>query len=220
MPHWEGSRLSSPFNELRILIVADDVLARAGLAALVVDWPGCTVAGQTSGEGDLWDELEVYRPDLLLWDLGWEPTRALERLTDLQGFSAPMVVLLPGEAYAAEAWTAGARGILLRNVEVSSLLAALRAVAQGLAVLDPQLAATALLARDRSPTPLVGQLTPRELEVLRLLAEGLPNKSIAQRLGISEHTVKFHVNAILTKLDAQSRTEAVSRATRLGLIPL
>ncbi|MBI1880571.1 MAG: response regulator transcription factor, partial [Chloroflexi bacterium] len=63
-------------------------------------------------------------------------------------------------------------------------------------------------------------LTPRELEVLQLLAEGLPNKAIARRLDISDHTVKFHVNAILSKLSAQSRTDAVVRATRLGLILL
>jgi DNA-binding NarL/FixJ family response regulator len=66
----------------------------------------------------------------------------------------------------------------------------------------------------------VEDLTPRELEVLGLLAEGLPNKAIGLRLGISEHTVKFHVNAVLGKLGAQSRTEAVVRATRLGLILL
>ena len=64
------------------------------------------------------------------------------------------------------------------------------------------------------------EFTPRELEVLRLLAEGLPNKTIASRLGISEHTVKFHINSIMGKLGAQSRTEAVTRAARLGLVPL
>ncbi|MGH2536960.1 MAG: response regulator transcription factor, partial [Candidatus Promineifilaceae bacterium] len=68
--------------------------------------------------------------------------------------------------------------------------------------------------------PPLEPLTPRELEVLGLLAEGLTNKAIALRLGISEHTVKFHLNAILSKLGAQSRTAAVVRATRLGLIPL
>ena len=67
---------------------------------------------------------------------------------------------------------------------------------------------------------MLGELTSHELEVLQLLAEGLPNKSIARQLGISEHTVKFHVNAMLGKLGAQSRTEAVTRATRLGLILL
>jgi DNA-binding NarL/FixJ family response regulator len=94
------------------------------------------------------------------------------------------------------------------------------AAAQGLVVLDPSLSNPALLARDPSSPSLVEELTPRELQVLELLAEGLPNKVIARRLGISDHTVKFHVNAVLGKLGAQSRTEAVVRATRLGLILL
>jgi two-component system nitrate/nitrite response regulator NarL len=96
----------------------------------------------------------------------------------------------------------------------------LRAAAGGLIVLDPALAGAVLSARETSPDRLVEELTPRELEVLQLLAEGLPNKAIGLRLEISEHTVKFHVNAILGKLGAQSRTEAVVRASRLGLIIL
>ena len=72
----------------------------------------------------------------------------------------------------------------------------------------------------RDPADLVEELTPRETEVLQLLADGLTNKAIAQRLGISDHTVKFHVNAVLGKLGAQSRTEAVVRASRLGLLQL
>jgi len=94
------------------------------------------------------------------------------------------------------------------------------AAAHGLVVLDPSLVNPVLEARDPSSASLVEELTPRELEVLGLLAEGLPNKAIARRLGISDHTVKFHVNAVLGKLGAQSRTEAVVRATRLGLILL
>jgi DNA-binding NarL/FixJ family response regulator len=92
-----------------------------------------------------------------------------------------------------------------------------------IAVIEPDFVA-ALIGEVEPPgdagQPLVEPLTPRELEVLRLMAEGLPNKGIAQRLEISEHTVKFHVNAILGKLGVESRTEAVVRATRLGLILL
>ena len=94
------------------------------------------------------------------------------------------------------------------------------AVTHGLLVLDPSLAEAVPPIRDAHPTGAATVLTPREQEVLQLLAEGLPNKSIADRLGITEHTVKFHVNAILGKMGAQSRTEAVTRATRLGLILL
>lgn len=101
------------------------------------------------------------------------------------------------------------------------MAASLEAVAQGLVVLDSGLA-TALFSASLPTlaTLPLETITPREREVLQLLAEGLPNKAIAQRLGISEHTVKYHVNALLGKLDAQSRTEAVVRATRLGLILL
>jgi two-component system nitrate/nitrite response regulator NarL len=205
---------------LHVLIVADDPLARAGLATLLTDQPGCTVTGQVPGETDLATALAAYRPDVVVWDLGWDPDSALERLADLGEAGPPVVALLPDETYTSDARTAGARGFLLREVTAESLVTALMAVAQGLMVLDPALADTLTPARDLAPEPLIEELTPRELEVLRLLAEGLPNKAIAHRLGISEHTVKFHVNAIMSKLGAQSRTEAAVRATRMGLIIL
>jgi len=99
------------------------------------------------------------------------------------------------------------------------LAAALHAVAAGLVALDPILAAAVRITPEII-TPPGEDLTPREFEVLQLLAEGLTNKAIALRLGISANTVKFHINAILQKLSAQSRTEAVVRASRLGLIIL
>ena len=194
-------------------------MAGAGLAALLADWPECTIVGQVAGKGDVSSALDSHRPDVVVWDLGWDPTDALERLADLGDGGPPVVALLPDEAHATEAWAAGAIALLFRDTDIERLVAALNAVVRGLATLEPELAAP-LPARGRAPTPLAEDLTPRELEVLGLLAEGLPNKTIAQRLGISEHTVKFHVNAILGKLGAQSRTEAVTRATRLGLILL
>ena len=205
-------------NQVRVLIVADDPLARAGLAATLGDQPGCLVVGQVSGGADLASELEVYRPDVLLWDLGWDPALALDRLTDLGDLGPPVVALLPDQDQARTAWSAGARGLMLRDLDAAKLASALATAAQGVLVMDPALA-PALLSR--APTgPVQSDLTPRELEVLRLLAQGLPNKGIADRLGISEHTVKFHVNAVLGKLGAHSRTEAVTRATRMGLIAL
>jgi two-component system nitrate/nitrite response regulator NarL len=130
------------------------------------------------------------------------------------------VTLLSEETYAVEAQIAGARGLLSRDISSERLMAALTAAAQGLMVLDLSLVPNLLGTGERLPSPLAEELTPREIEVLALLAEGLPNKTIAHRLNISEHTVKFHVNAIMGKLGAQSRTEAVVRATRLGLILL
>ena len=201
-----------------MLVVADDPLARAGLAALLAGQPGCSVVGQVAGDVDL-AAIEVYRPDVLVWDLGWgDLTLSLERLAGLR--EVPIVALVPDVAHAADAWVAGARGLLRREADAESLVAALRAAAQGLVPLDPAAAAALIPPQDQTPPPPAEELTPRELQVLRLVAQGLPNKAIAQRLDISEHTVKFHVNAILGKLGVQSRTEAVVHATRLGLILL
>jgi len=207
-------------EKMRVAIVAEDPLARAGLAALLAHPPECEVVEQASGEDDLYELLQMVRADVVVWDLGWDPTQALERLAEAQDLGLPVVALLPDATSAREAWNAGARGLLPRTVDSATLIEALRAAAQGLVVLDPAMAPTLPLTRDRHVEPAVEELTPREIEVLRLLAEGLPNKGIAHLLGISEHTVKFHVNAIMARLNAQSRTEAVTRATRLGLIPL
>ena len=156
-----------------------------------------------------------------MWDLGWDPAPALDHLADLRDAGLPIVALLLNEGQTAQVWAAGARGILRRDSSASVLGASINAVAEGLVVLDPELAAEVPVSPDlgHAPPP-AGDLTAREREVLGLVAEGLANKSIAQRLGISEHTVKFHMNAIMGKLGVQSRTEAVTRATRLGLIIL
>lgn len=212
------NRMASTTTDLQVLVVADDPLARAGLATLLADRSEYTIVGQVPGEDGILDALEVYRPDVVVWDLGWDPTAALERLADLDENGVPVIALLPDEANAADAWIAGARGLLLRAVTADTLLAAVAAVAQGLTVLDPALSDALRPVRDLAAARLPDELTPRELEVLQLLAEGLSNNAIAYRLGISAHTVKFHVNAIMNKLGAQSRTEAAVQATRLGLI--
>ena len=213
--------------DLRILVIADDALARAGLAALLAEQPGCAVVGRASGLDDLPALVEVYRPDVLLWDMSWQPDSAIERLSVLVESAPPVAVLLPDEGRVIEVWSAGVRAVLRRDATPVQVAAALHAISQGLGVVDGSFAAVLAqpvgLSTLRSwdgpqPDPLVEGLTARELAVLRLVAEGLPNKTIAVKLGISEHTVKFHVNAILGKLGVASRTEAVVRATRLGLI--
>jgi two-component system nitrate/nitrite response regulator NarL len=210
--------------DLRLLVVAADPLARAGLVTLLDDRPGLHVAGQVSGGESLAEELDVFQPDVLVFDLGWEPEEGLVVLEELalepEGGQLTVVALAPDEEAAAAAWSAGAQGVLPRTVSAERLEAAIQGVAQGLAVIEPELLANVWPAGSPSESSLVEELTPRELEVLQLLAEGLANKAIAQRLAISEHTVKFHVNAIMSKLGAQSRTAAVVRATRLGLIML
>lgn len=211
--------MTTPRNALRVLVVAADPLSRTGLAAILSDRTECEVVGQISGNDDLEPGLEAYRPDVIVWDVGWEPGSDLERLADLRGDSPPIVALLPDEDHALEAWNSGARGLLFRDVDADMLASALLAVSQGLTVTDPQIAPP-IPQLDDPPPSLIEPLTPRETEVLALLAEGLANKTIAQRLNITDHTVKFHVNSILGKLDAQSRTEAVSKATRLGMVIL
>lgn len=224
--------------DLRVLIVADDPLVRTGLVMLLANQPDCAVVGQMASDADVLAGLQLYHPDVVVWDLGWEPTSGvrparhatrseqdgsptdLESLLDLREAGQAVVALLADATDAVAVWTAGVRGLLPRDADVTTLALALPAVAQGLVVLDPTLALALCPLRQPQPASPVEALTPRELEVLQLLAEGLPNKTIADRLHISEHTVKFHVNALLGKLGAQSRTEAVVRATRLGLLLL
>ena len=203
----------------RVLVIAEDGLARVGLATVLSSQPSCVVAGQISGNTDWTDAAELYRPDVAVYDLGSAPARALERI-NLRDAGFPVIALLPDATDAANVWSAGARGLLLRDTSAESLGAAIAAVAHGLVVLDPTLAVAAPRSRERSSLQPIEELTPRELQVLRLIAEGKSNKEVAHELGISEHTVKFHVNAILGKLNAQSRTEAVVVGTRLGLILL
>jgi two-component system, NarL family, nitrate/nitrite response regulator NarL len=194
---------------------------------LLAEQQGCAVVGRASGLDDLPAMVEVYRPDILLWDMSWQPDSAIERLAGLVESTPPVAVLLPDEGRVIEVWSAGVRAVLRRDATPVQVAAALHALSHGLGVVDGSFAAAltqpvglpTLKSWDTPKTdPLVEGLTARELAVLRLVAEGLPNKTIALRLGISEHTVKFHVNAILGKLGVASRTEAVVRATRLGLI--
>ena len=202
---------------IRVLIVAADPLARAGLATMLDDREEINLLGQIAAGEAVMDDLALYQPDVVLWDLGWDAEEAPVELADLD---LPLLALLPHEELAGEVWATGAAGLLLREIGGARLVIAIQAVARDLRVLDPQLALAVGAPPSLEEPPLSETLTPREQEVLQLLAEGLSNRAIAQELNISEHTVKFHVNAIMGKLDAQSRTEAVVRATRLGLILL
>jgi len=193
-------------DPLPVLVVSADPLARAGLAALVAARPELALVGDVSPRD------AALRPAaVVLWDLGRSGDAA-----PIAGGGAPVVALADDEGQAAGALRAGARGVLFRGAAPDAIAAALQAAARGLAVLDPALAGDFV----RAPAPPAEALTPREREVLALLAEGLANKAIAARLGISEHTAKFHVNAILGKLGVESRAEAIVRAARLGLVVL
>jgi two-component system, NarL family, nitrate/nitrite response regulator NarL len=222
-------------GRVRVLLIGDDPLARSGLAALLAAEPGIAIVAQSAPGEDAVAAIAAiaeHDPDVVLWDLGSRPENPLELPGTPAEEGAPLLALAPDDGPAAEALAAGARGVLYRDVAAGRLVAALEAVARGLVVLDADLAAPLLqplaasaagiagIASPAEPDEPVEPLTPREVEVLQLLAEGLSNKLIGSRLGISEHTAKFHVNAILGKLGAQGRTEAVVRAARLGLILL
>ncbi len=213
-------------EDLRVLVVAEDVLARTGLAAIVGEAePSWTIA-QLAPER-LAPDVDIYQPDIVLFDLAWGD--ATDIVPYIEATDAPFLFLLADEEQAAPLLaTVGDMvavrpiGLLLRSNEAPPILYALSTVVAGLSVIDPSLmtALTPQLSPAALADEIVEPLTPREQEVLALIAEGLPNKAIALRLGISDHTVKFHINAILSKLNAQSRTEAVVQAARLGLLIL
>jgi DNA-binding NarL/FixJ family response regulator len=199
-------------DPVRVLLVADDPLARDGLAARLAGRTDVIVAGEArSEEAGAAAGLAVAA---VLWDLGVSGAAGLVAARD--GMT-PVVALAAGEPDAAEALRAGARAVLHRGATPDAIAAALVAAARGLAVLDPGLADGWVRPPDHAPAE---GLTAREAEVLSLLAEGLSNKAIAARLGISDHTAKFHVNAILSKLGAESRAAAIVKAARLGLVAL
>jgi two-component system nitrate/nitrite response regulator NarL len=201
-------------DEVHVVVVSEDPLVRSGLVSLLAGQDGIVVKGQT-GPDELPAGEGTREADVAVWDASG--SSGLDHLAGMGARSLRVLAVLADEDQAPEALGAGARGVVLRDVDASRLAAAVRAVAEGLVVLDGAAAESAL----RPPPPVaatVEPLTPREHEVLQLLAQGLSNKLIATRLGISDHTVKFHVNAILGKLGAQSRTEALAHAARLGLV--
>lgn len=217
--HMNETLNSTTFPGVRVLILADDPLARAGLVALLANAPALVIVGQSGSDVDFTALLAAFQPDAVLWDLGWSPDQQVATLGQfVTEHGAPVVALLATSTAADAVRSAGARGLLLRSSKSEQMAAALYAVAQGLLVFEDTL--PPMPAGAPTSIDLVEPLSSRELEVLRLLAEGLSNKEIARTLGISENTIKFHVNAILGKLGAQSRTEAVVRATRAGLLLL
>lgn len=155
--------------------------------------------------------------DVVVWDLGLDAPAALERHRALLA-ERPTVVLVPDESLTTALLASGARGVVDRATRGDALVRAIEAVAEGLVVLE--LEAAEVLAGAPAVGPSVPALTAREREVLTLLAEGLSNRAIAARLGVTEHTTKFHVSALCAKLGASTRTELVVRAARAGLLLL
>jgi DNA-binding NarL/FixJ family response regulator len=188
-----------------VLVAASSAVVRAGLESVVSSSPALCVAN---------DELTA---DVLLS----APTALSEDwISSLSSDTMPVVVLadLPEAPVLAAALRGNIRGVLSPEASPEEIVAAVTSAAAGLITLQP--AALELLSQGARPITEVmnDPLTPRELEVLAMLAEGLSNKLLSYRLGISEHTVKFHVTSILTKLQAGSRTDAVMQGIRRGLI--
>ncbi len=199
----------------RVLVVASSAVARAGLESVLRSAGTIDVVAGVSE----WNEYSGELPDVIVVDWGQATDELPHELID--GAAASAVLLLADDselAGTAEALRSGVRAVLPRQSSAAQILATVEAVAAGLVVLQPG-DLDGLLVNPR-PAAMAEPLTPREIEVLGMLAEGQSNKAIAHGLGISEHTVKFHVTSIMSKLNAGSRTEAVTLGIRQGLIML
>lgn len=205
---------------VEVVVVSPYPTVRAGLRALLSGRAGIAVVGETLGapeDGAMWAPL----PDVVLVDgaAGEGVVEALERNAP----ELPIVFVGTDPAGRSRAWGAAPRGYLAHDAGADEIAAAVLAVVSGLSVAEPSLLrsiAAATLPALGDSSRAAEPLTHRELEVLQLLAAGLPNKTIALRLHISEHTAKFHVSSVLSKLGASSRTEAVTAAARQGLLLL
>ena len=197
---------------LRVAVAAPDRFARLGLTTLLERFHDLHVVGDIDIDDRIASRVRIVNPDVLLADL---QTRDASMLREID---CPAVVLLTKPSGAADAFAAGAGAVLLRTATPDRLHAALVAVTSDLVVADADIANAVFEQRPRAVEDLEQALTHRELEVMQQLAAGRTNRDIASALGITEHTVKFHVNSILAKLGAESRTEAVVRAARLGVV--
>jgi DNA-binding NarL/FixJ family response regulator len=203
---------------VRVLVIGEDPLARGGLVSLLSEDDAVQVVGQAEGPRDV-DPFRVRDADAAVWDLGQQPDAEGDAAQPLSEAGLAVVALVAAGVSVPDLLAAGIRGVLLRDVPRPRLVAALEAVSRGLVVIEADLGEAAFRPR-HAAAALVEPLTPRESEVLQLLAQGLTNHAIGQRLGVSDHTAKFHVNAILGKLGASSRSEAIVVAARMGLVVL
>ncbi|MGH9353401.1 MAG: response regulator transcription factor [Terriglobia bacterium] len=207
---------------IRVLIAAESEMARRGLESILAGAPSIELLASLDSLANLGRSIQPSAPDVVvvaaesgLEELEFEPMMG-------GAASPPAFVVLTSDAAAASALDlqrAGIAALLPVDATAGQVLASINSAAEGLIVVHPAMigpeADGLVLRNPDGPAP---QLTAREREILTMLAEGLGNKEIAWRLKISEHTVKFHVSSIFTKLDVSSRAEAVSLGFRLGLI--
>lgn len=212
---------------IRIAVVEDETLVRQGIVELLALHAGFQVVAQAATGDEALRLIPELRPDLVLMDVrlpGLSGPEVLERLRE-QGSQAPVILITTFDDDEAmlRGMRAGARGYLRKDISLGQLTRAIEAVMAGDTVLRPALTGHGL---DRLRTlhprfessPLPESLTPREVEVLRLMAAGLSNREISELLGNSETTVKSQVSAILSKLGVRDRTRAVLKGLELGLV--
>ena len=203
----------------RIALVDDHRVVTRSLKAYLESFPDFEVVGIAVGGEELLQHLSEWHPQLVLLDLlmpgGWDgietTRRILERAPDVRVIALTASL---DEPRMMGVLRAGAAGYIRKDAEPETLLAAVRAVARGKTYIDPSVARQALGAAPRQ------ELTARETEVLRRLAQGLSNKEIAEALSISEETVKTHVSNVLAKLEAENRAQAIVQALKRGLVSL
>ncbi len=188
-------------DPLRVVVASDNPFRRAALVMRLAVFGDLALTEAEEVE-------EIRNADVVVADTV-DASRAI----------APVLYLVRDGNEGAQAMARGARGVMLRTAAPRRLHTALRAVADGLVIIDDDVAER-VMPHARARIDLIEPLTQREQQVAQLLAGGLTNKEIAQRLGITEHTVKFHLNGILRKLGVSTRTEAVVQAARLGLLVL
>jgi DNA-binding NarL/FixJ family response regulator len=212
-----------------IVVVDDHEVVRAGFAALLGTQPDFTVLGTAADGAEAVRTCQEQRPDVVVMDIrmpGMDGIEATRLLTSAG--SGPRVLVLTTfdlDEYVYDALRAGASGFLLKDVTAERLFDAVRVIAAGEALLAPAITKRLIgeFARQRPranarPEPALATLTPRETEVLRLIAGGLSNTEIARRLMVTEETVKTHVSRVLSKLGLRDRTQAVVVAYESGLV--
>jgi DNA-binding NarL/FixJ family response regulator len=211
-------------DRIRILVADDHPIVRDGLIAVLSTQPDFEVVGDAATGPQTIQKVIDLRPDVLLLDLEMPDLDGVETLKRLRAqnpdLRAIVFTAFDTDDRILQAVQAGAQGYLLKGVPRDEIFGAVRAVHAGGALLQPVVASKLLRRVGQDQTAQPDALTERELEVLRLLAHGLTNKEIAAALVITERTAKFHVSAILSKLGAGNRTDAVRLAAQQGLVDL
>lgn len=207
-------------DRIRILVGDDHPIVREGLIKILNTQEDFEVIGEASTGAEVLKNVLEFKPDVLLLDLempGMKGIEVIKRLHEM-GSNVRVIVFTAFDTDERIVATvkAGAHGYLLKGAPREEILQAVRIVHKGGSSLEPFVASKLM----RQVSQGVDQMTPRELEVLGLLSKGITNKEIAKILFISERTVKFHTSSIFTKLNAESRTEAVTIAAKKGLITL